>query len=73
MFLAKNGYEVTAFDIAEAGLEKAKKLAEHHNVTVDFFKADINEYTLNTPFDIIYSSGVLHYISATEEMAFLRH
>jgi len=70
VFLAKNGYEVTAFDIAEAGLDKAKKLAEHHKVKVDFFKADINEYTPNTPFDIIYSSGVFHYISANRRNGF---
>ncbi|MBO5274669.1 MAG: methyltransferase domain-containing protein [Clostridia bacterium] len=70
VFLAKNGYEVTAFDIAETGLDKAKKLAEYHHVKVDFFRADINEYVPNIPFDIIYSSGVLHYISAKRRALF---
>lgn len=70
VFLAKNGYEVTAFDIAEAGLDKAKKLAEHNHVKVDFFKADIHEYIPNMTFDIIYSSGVLHYISANRRTLF---
>jgi 2-polyprenyl-3-methyl-5-hydroxy-6-metoxy-1,4-benzoquinol methylase len=32
VFLAKNGYIVTAFDIAEAGIEKAKRLADMNNV-----------------------------------------
>lgn len=63
VFFARNGYEVSAFDIAESGLEKARRLAEHNHVHVDFFKADIYEYEPHKEFDIIYSSGVFHYIS----------
>ena len=62
VFLAKNGYEVSAFDIAETGLEKARRLAEYNHVNVDFFKADINEFAPLDQFDIIFSSGVFHYI-----------
>lgn len=29
---------------------------------VNAFTADVNEFRLNTEFDIIYSNGVLHYI-----------
>ena len=63
VFFARNGYEVSAFDIAESGLEKARRLAEYNHVYVDFFKADIYEYEPHKEFDIIYSSGVFHYIS----------
>ena len=62
VFFAKNGYIVSAFDIADAGLDKAKKLAEMHNVNVNFFKANVCDYRLDNEFDIIFSSGVLHYI-----------
>lgn len=62
VFLARNGYQVMAFDCAESGLEKAKKLAEQYNVCVDFFKADIHEYRLENQVDVVYSSGVFHYI-----------
>lgn len=37
VFLARNGYVVTAFDLSEAGIEKGKKLAEKCNTHVDFF------------------------------------
>lgn len=37
VFLARNGYIVTAFDLSEAGIEKGKKLAERCNTYVDFF------------------------------------
>lgn len=41
VFFARNGYKVSAFDIADAGLDKARRLAEHNHVDVDFFKTDI--------------------------------
>lgn len=62
VFLAKNGYDVTAFDISEKGIRKAKTLADVHGVTVDFFKADIKDFRIETDYDIIFSSGVFHYI-----------
>jgi len=62
VFFARNGYDVTAFDISDAGIEKTKRLAEKANVQVRVFKADILDYRLDTNFDILYSSGVLHYI-----------
>ncbi|MHB8065984.1 MAG: methyltransferase domain-containing protein [Ruminiclostridium sp.] len=62
VFFARNGYEVTAFDLAETGIEKTKRLAEHCGVYVNAFTADVNEFRLNTEFDVIYSNGTLHYI-----------
>ena len=37
VFLARNGYKVTAFDIAESGLAKGRELAERNGAYVDFF------------------------------------
>ncbi|WEK54454.1 MAG: methyltransferase domain-containing protein [Candidatus Cohnella colombiensis] len=62
VFFARNGYEVTALDISDAGIEKTKRLADRAGVHVNVFKADILDYRLNSPFDILFSSGVLHYI-----------
>jgi len=62
VFLARNGYNVAAFDISDKGLEKAKELAAKCNVNVDFFKADLRDYKLETDYDIIFSSGVFHYL-----------
>lgn len=71
VFLARNGYRVTAFDGAEKGIEKAKLLAGKNYVHVDFFKADIHDYIPAQEFDIIFSSGVLHYLSASERKNFI--
>lgn len=62
VFFARNGYDVTAFDISDAGIEKTKRLADKVGVHVKVFKADILDYRLDTSFDILFSSGVLHYI-----------
>jgi tellurite methyltransferase len=62
VFFARNGYDVTAVDISDAGLEKAKRLADQAGVPVKTIKADILDYRLDTHYDILFSSGVLHYI-----------
>lgn len=63
VFLAKNGYIVSAFDVTDSGIEKGKMLAEKSGTYVDFFKANILDYRLSEKFDIIFSSGVFHYIT----------
>lgn len=62
VFLARNGYMVEAFDLAEAGLTKARNLAEHHQTHVDFFRADLLDFEPDDTYDIIFCSGVLHYL-----------
>ncbi len=62
VFLARNGYNVTAFDISEQGLFKAHELADKCGVKIDFFKADVRDFRPETDYDIIFSSGVFHYI-----------
>jgi tellurite methyltransferase len=62
VFFARNGYDVTAFDLADAGVEKTRKLADKVGVNINVFKANINEYRLTDKFDIIFSVGSLHYI-----------
>ena len=46
VFFARNGYEVTAFDLAQSGVDKTKRLAERVGVHVEVFRADMNEYRL---------------------------
>lgn len=62
VFFARCGYEVSAFDISDAGIEKTKRLADKAHVSVRAFKANIWDYRLEEKYDILYSSGVLEYI-----------
>ena len=46
IFLAKQGYAVTAVDASIVGLNKARKLAEENGVVVEFIHADLADYDL---------------------------
>lgn len=62
VFFARNGYHVTAFDAAQTGLEKARRLADKLGAEVNFFQADMLDFRLDSEFDVIFSSGSLHYL-----------
>ena len=62
VFLARNGYQVTAFDIAANGVEKAQALAQLHAATVDVFRADMLDFEPEGMYDIVFASGALHYL-----------
>ncbi|MEM7030652.1 MAG: class I SAM-dependent methyltransferase [Chloroflexota bacterium] len=46
VFLAKQGYTVTAVDGSQAGLEKARKLAQENNVALDLIQADLVDFDI---------------------------
>lgn len=46
VFLAMQGYSVTAIDSSLAGIDKGKKLAKSYGVDVEFIHADLCEYDL---------------------------
>ncbi len=46
VFLARQGYTVTAVDSSQVGLGKAKKLAEEHGVTIELIHADLADFDL---------------------------
>jgi tellurite methyltransferase len=62
LFFARNGYDVSAFDLSARGVEKTRILAEKTGVTMDVFADDLITYRLKEEFDILFSTGVLHYV-----------
>ena len=46
VFLAKQGYSVTAVDSSLVGINKGRKLAKSNGVNVEFIHADLIEYDL---------------------------
>ncbi len=61
VFFARCGYSVTAFDLSERGLDKARRRALAAGVEVDFFQADLLDIQPEGVFDVIFASGTLHY------------
>ena len=59
IFLAQRGFQVTALDISEVGLGKAKKRAEAEGLVIDFQAADLDEYHFSEQFDLIINFNFL--------------
>ena len=60
IFLTEQGHKVDAFDLSEAGIEKAKAIAVEKGLNVNFFVCDIADFIFDKEFDVIISHGVLH-------------
>jgi len=73
VFFARNGYLVTAFDASSRGVEKARQFAEEVGVHIDSFVADINEYRIDLPFDVLFSTGVFQYVPQESREALFEH
>ena len=75
VFFARNGYQVTAFDIVESGIEKVYKLANRCHVPVEAFCADMLLYDIGEgrTFDLIYSSRVLQNVPHERHAERIRH
>lgn len=67
VYLAKQGYSVTAFDITDNGIRKTKALAEKEGVEINAYVDDINTFELKEKFDIIYSTGTIQYLNDDEK------
>jgi len=70
--LAKMGYRVTATDISEAAIEKAKKLAGKENVNIDFIVDDITRSKLKKKFPMIFDRGVFHVLPPKERENYVK-
>lgn len=56
VFLAENGFEVTAVDSSAVGLKKAEKLARQRGVKIQTIHADLAEFKIEPDsFDVIVS------------------
>jgi tellurite methyltransferase len=59
LYLAQHGFEVTAVDIAERGLERGERRAAELGVRVEFLRADLERYQVTGPFDLILNFNFL--------------
>ena len=73
VFFARNGYDVSAFDIEEKGVEKAKLLAAKFNVPLMVFCADMLTYTPACLYDVVYASRTLIYLPEHRREDFFNH
>lgn len=63
IFFARNGYSVTAFDIARSGIDRVYQYADYCHVPIKAFVADVITWRPETVYDIVYACKSLHYLS----------
>ncbi|MDA8430140.1 MAG: methyltransferase domain-containing protein [Geobacteraceae bacterium] len=59
IFLAQQGFLVTALDISEVGLDKAATWAGQEGLQIDFQQADLEGYRITERFDLIVNFNFL--------------
>lgn len=63
IFLAQEGFQVTAVDLAEEAISRAKSKAEKASVKVEFLKADVTALPdLGAPFSLVFDRGTYHIV-----------
>ena len=62
VYMAKNGYCFSAFDLTDNGIRKTLALAEKNKVNINAYVDDINTFDIKDQFDIIYSTGTVQYL-----------
>ncbi|MEZ6065932.1 MAG: class I SAM-dependent methyltransferase [Planctomycetaceae bacterium] len=73
IYLAQQGFEVTAIDIAPAALELARQRAEQAHVTINFIEADVHRFDTPGPrFDFLFDRGCYHCCRRIDLAGYLR-
>lgn len=62
IYLAKNGFDVTAMDVSLPGLKKTEKYAQEEGLKIKTIQADILTYEIKEVYDVLFSTGTLHYL-----------
>ncbi|MEZ6047371.1 MAG: class I SAM-dependent methyltransferase [Planctomycetaceae bacterium] len=72
IYLAKQGFDVTAIDISERALETAAMKAHEANVEVRFILGDLCDLHLVTsPFDFVFDRGCYHCVRKIDLPGFM--
>lgn len=69
IFFAKNGFEVSAIDASNLGLEKLQKMAENENLQISTYCLDLNDWQSEEKYDVIVAS-YLHMFKNEREKLF---
>jgi len=72
IWLAQQGFEVTAVDFSSSALERARQKATAANVRIQFLQADVlNPLVFKEPFAFIFDRGCYHVVRRLDVEKFL--
>ncbi len=69
--LARRGYRVTAVDIVDVPVDRAREKARQAGLAIDFRVGDLTRMDLGGPYDVLFDSGVYHGIRRRDLAGFL--
>lgn len=70
--LARRGFDVTATDISEAAVRKAREKAEEQGVEIIWEQDDILDTRLDRQFDLIFDRGCFHVLPPARRQEYVR-
>jgi tellurite methyltransferase len=65
IFLAKKGFDVTAVDISQVGLDKIYDWSNKLGLTVETELADLKAFRIRDFYDLIISNATFHFLAKT--------
>lgn len=68
IFFAKNGFEVSAIDASNLGLEKLQNRAIEENINIKTICMDLNDWEVKTKYDVIVASYLHMYKNEREKL-----
>ncbi len=72
VFLAQQGWQVTAIDGAPLAIARARQLAEQHQVTVNWMEGDVCDLPeLEMTFDFLFDRGCFHCVRLVNVSGYL--
>jgi ubiquinone/menaquinone biosynthesis C-methylase UbiE len=75
IYLARQGWKVTAVDFVPKALDKARAKADTAGISVNFVRADVTQLSqagIGTGFELIVDNGCLHNMSDGDRDAYAR-
>jgi cyclopropane fatty-acyl-phospholipid synthase-like methyltransferase len=71
MQLAHRGFQVTATDISEAAIRRARDTAEAHGLAITWQQDDVLATRLAGPFDLIFDRGCFHVLPPEQRQSYV--
>jgi tellurite methyltransferase len=72
LFLAEQGFEVTARDISQVGVEKLNKAAQEKGLNIHTEVKDIRTLDTDRQYDIFVCTYVLHHLSREDAVSLIK-
>ena len=71
IYMAKKGVAVTAYDLSEAAIGRARKNAEAAGAACNFICKDVIADPIAGQYDFVYDSGVLHHLPPHRRITYI--